>query len=85
MGGYDRMKKTILIAAAVTLLAVPALAQQSPTGQTSGGPARQGIPGQTGGGVPGTQPNLTPSQSEAAAKPATNRKSTRRAHRRSHR
>jgi uncharacterized protein YdeI (BOF family) len=34
------MKKALLIASAVALLAaVPAFAQQSPTGQSSGGPA----------------------------------------------
>jgi hypothetical protein len=47
------MKKVLLIAAALGALSLPALAQQSPTGQSSGGPARVGTPGQIGGGVPG--------------------------------
>jgi hypothetical protein len=47
------MKKVLLIAAALGALSLPALAQQSPTGQSSGGPARVGNPGQIGGGVPG--------------------------------
>lgn len=52
------MKKAYVIAAALGLLALPALAQQTPTGQSAGGPGRAGIPGQVGGGVPGTQPNM---------------------------
>lgn len=52
------MKKAMLIAAAIGLLSVPALAQQSPTGQSSGGPARVGTPGQVSGGVPGTRPGM---------------------------
>jgi hypothetical protein len=43
------MKKALLIAAALGALSLPALAQQSPTGQSSGGPARVGTPGQVGG------------------------------------
>lgn len=50
------MKRAILIAAALGWLAMPAFAQSAPTGQTAGGPARVGIPGQVGGGVPGTRP-----------------------------
>jgi hypothetical protein len=53
------MKKAFLIAVALGALSLPALAQQSPTGQSSGGPARVGVPGQTGGGVPGTTPNVS--------------------------
>ncbi|HEV7874759.1 MAG TPA: hypothetical protein VGO82_11575 [Enterovirga sp.] len=45
------MKKALLIAAALGALSLPALAQQSPTGQSSGGPARAGVPGQVGGGT----------------------------------
>jgi hypothetical protein len=51
------MKKALLIAAGLALLSIPALAQQSPTGQSAGGPARVGNPGEVGGGVPGTMPN----------------------------
>ncbi len=52
------MKKAMLFAAALGMLSLPALAQQSATGQSSGGPARVGTPGQVGGGVPGTRPGL---------------------------
>ena len=52
------MKKMLIIAAAMGALSLPALAQQSPTGTNAGGPARVGNPGQIGGGVPGTQPNM---------------------------
>ena len=40
------MKKALLLAAGLAFLAAPALAQQSPTGQSSGGPARMGNPGE---------------------------------------
>ena len=40
------MKKALLFAAALGFFAAPVLAQQSPTGQSSGGPARAGSPGQ---------------------------------------
>lgn len=52
------MKKAMLFAAALGLLSVPAFAQQSPTGQSAGGPARVGSPGQIGGGVPGSRPGV---------------------------
>jgi hypothetical protein len=52
------MKSVLVIAAAFAALSLPALAQQSPTGTNAGGPARVGNPGQIGGGVPGTQPNV---------------------------
>ena len=53
------MKKMTLLAAAMfAAIALPALAQQSPTGQSSGGPARVGNPGEVGGGVPGTRPGV---------------------------
>jgi hypothetical protein len=48
------MKKALLFAAALGFFAAPVLAQQSPTGQSSGGPARAGSPGQvspSGGAV----------------------------------
>src|SRR3954454_25355665 len=47
------MKKALLFAAALGFFAAPVLAQQSPTGQSSGGPARAGSPGQvsTSGGA----------------------------------
>lgn len=54
------MKKTLLIAAALAALSLPALAQQSPTGNSAGGPARVGNPGEIGGGVPGTRPSISP-------------------------
>lgn len=52
------MKKALIIAAALGALSLPALAQQTPSGTTAGGPARVGAPGQIGGGVPGSQPNV---------------------------
>lgn len=52
------MKKALFLAAALGALSLPALAQQTPSGTTSGGPGRVGIPGQIGGGVPGSQPNM---------------------------
>lgn len=52
------MKKALFLAAALGALTFPALAQQSPSGTRSGGPAAVGNPGQIGGGVPGTQPNV---------------------------
>ena len=52
------MKSVLVIAAAFAALSLPALAQQTPTGTNAGGPARVGNPGQIGGGVPGTQPNV---------------------------
>ncbi len=50
------MKKALLFAAVFGALSIPALAQQSPTGTSAGGPARVGTPGQVDGGVPGTRP-----------------------------
>jgi hypothetical protein len=47
------MKKALLFAAAVGLFGAPVLAQQSPTGQSSGGPARVGTPGQVSTPAPG--------------------------------
>ena len=41
------MKKALLLAAGLAFLAAPAFAQQSPTGQSSGGPARMGNPGES--------------------------------------
>jgi hypothetical protein len=61
------MKKTLLIAAALGALAMPALAQQSPTGTNAGGPGRVGIPGQIGGGVPGQTQNVAPGETQARA------------------
>jgi hypothetical protein len=58
------MKRTLLLAAALGALALPAFAQQSPTGQSAGGPARVGNPGEIGGGVPGTRPGVVGSQAE---------------------
>ena len=40
------MKKALIVAAALGLLSAPALAQQTPGGQSAGGPARVGIPGE---------------------------------------
>ena len=53
------MKKVLFAAAALTILSLPALAQQTPNGNSAGGPARVGEPGQVGGGVPGTMPSMT--------------------------
>lgn len=52
------MKRALLIAAAVGALTLPAFGQSTPSGTSAGGPARVGPPGQIGGGVPGTQPNV---------------------------
>lgn len=52
------MKKALIIAAALSVLSLPALAQSTPSGTSAGGPGRVGIPGQIGGGVPGSQPNV---------------------------
>ena len=57
------MKKILFAAAAVSLLSLPALAQSTPSGTSAGGPARVGTPGQVGGGVPGSQPNMGPGMS----------------------
>lgn len=40
------MKKVLIAAAALSLLSLPALAQQTPNGSSAGGPARMGAPGQ---------------------------------------
>ena len=40
------MKKAMLFAVALGFLSAPAFAQQTPGGQSSGGPARMGIPGE---------------------------------------
>ena len=84
--------KALIVAAALGVLSLPAFAQQAPgTGTNSGGPGRVGIPGQIGGGVPGSQPNITTQRENmtpaAAARPRTakprkaKRKSMRRARR----
>ena len=52
------MKKVLFAAVALSVLSLPALAQQTPNGNSAGGPARVGEPGQVGGGVPGTKPNM---------------------------
>lgn len=52
------MKRILIIAAAAAALALPAFAQSSSSGTSAGGPARVGPPGQIGGGVPGSQPNV---------------------------
>jgi hypothetical protein len=52
------MKRALIVAAALTAFSLPVLAQSSPSGTSAGGPARVGPPGQIGGGVPGTQPNV---------------------------
>lgn len=70
-------RSMLMIAAAIGVLAVPAVAQQSPSGTSAGGPARVGIPGQIGGGVPGSQPNVVEQRmtGKATAK-RTSRKKT---------
>jgi hypothetical protein len=52
------MKRVFVAAAAFCALSLPAMAQGSASGTSAGGPARVGPPGQIGGGVPGTQPNV---------------------------
>jgi hypothetical protein len=52
------MKRALIVAAALTAFSLPVLAQGSASGTSAGGPARVGPPGQIGGGVPGTQPNV---------------------------
>ena len=47
------MKKALLFATVLGLCGAPVLAQQSPTGQSSGGPARAGTPGQVTAPPPG--------------------------------
>ncbi len=67
------MKKTIALAAALSLLAIPALAQQSPTGQSTGGPARDANPG-VSGAAPGAAPAKTMSKKKAKPSGAKHRK-----------
>ena len=50
------MKKALILAVALGALSLPALAQQTPNGNSAGGPARVGEPGQIGGGAPGSKP-----------------------------
>ena len=47
------MKNALLFAAVLGFFGAPVLAQQSPTGQSSGGPARVGTPGQVSPPAPG--------------------------------
>ena len=65
------MRSVLVIAAAFAAFSLPALAQQTPSGTSAGGPARVGAPGQIGGGVPGTQPNVVEQRMTArkAARP----------------
>ncbi|MDB5510782.1 MAG: hypothetical protein JWR08_265 [Enterovirga sp.] len=64
----------VMIAAAIGVFAVPAAAQQTPGGTSAGGPARVGIPGQIGGGVPGTQPNVVEQRMTGKARKASSKK-----------
>ena len=79
------MRKALFVLTTLCLFGVPALAQQSPTGQSSGGPLRQGSPGQAtpaqtgGGGMIATQPG----SGSAMAPKSTGRKMMR--HKRSKR
>lgn len=59
------MKKVLFAAAALTILSLPAFAQQTPNGNSAGGPGRVGQPGQVGGGVPGTRPSMMPKRTMA--------------------
>ena len=52
------MKLRLIFAAGLMALAAPAFAQNAPSGTSAGGPGRVGYPGQIGGGVPGSQPNV---------------------------
>lgn len=52
------MNKALIIAAALGAMSLPAFAQSTPSGNSAGGPARVGPPGQIGGGVPGSSPNV---------------------------
>ena len=47
------MKKALLLATVLGLFGAPVWAQQSPTGQSSGGPARAGTAGQVTAPAPG--------------------------------
>ena len=52
------MRTFAFAALTLCILSHPAAAQSTPGGTSAGGPARVGIPGQIGGGVPGSQPNV---------------------------
>ena len=52
------MKRVLIVAAALSAFSLPVLAQGNASGTSVGGPARVGPPGQIGGGVPGSQPNV---------------------------
>ncbi|NNM71947.1 hypothetical protein [Enterovirga aerilata] len=52
------MKRVVIAAAVLAAVSGPVLAQSRASGTSAGGPARVGPPGQIGGGVPGTQPNV---------------------------
>ena len=53
------MKKALIIAAALSALSLPALAQGlQPSGTRAGGPGQVGAPGELGGGVPGAKPKM---------------------------
>lgn len=67
------MKKTIALAAALSLLTIPALAQQSPTGQSTGGPAREANPGMSDA-TPGAAPTKTMTKKKAKRSSAKHRK-----------
>lgn len=74
------MKKTLLIAAALSALSLPVFAQSTPSGTSAGGPARVGQPGEIGGGVPGTKPGVSAVDREATAtrRPMMKRKTMKR-------
>ena len=52
------MKSLLIAGLALAALSLPAHAQGRAGGTSAGGPARVGSPGQIGGGVPGSQPNV---------------------------
>jgi hypothetical protein len=63
------MKRALLFAAALGFFSAPVLAQQSPTGQSSGGPARVGIPGQVTPSAPGGAEAVPATRPKKASKP----------------
>ena len=84
------MKKALFFAAAFTLLSAPVIAQQSSTGQSSGGPAvSRGGPG-TGGGMMaapggGGDRMAMPSRGKKMMRHKRSSKKMMRTHRRMHR
>src|SRR6185369_4898212 len=73
------MKKALLLATVLGLFGAPVLAQQSPTGQSSGGPARAGTPGQVTAPAPGGAVAPGDTSTKAATPTAPQRAKTKKA------